>query len=118
MADAVTTSTIVNGPKNLVMKFVNQSDGTGESSVTKVDVSAQSCDRVRIMEIKYDTVGTMNVSVNWAHSGSNINKIAYLNGHDTLNFRRFGGMPFPTAATSGIAPDIEFTTDFTTGVTG
>lgn len=37
MADAVTTRILANGPRNLVMRFTNFSDGTGESAVTKVD---------------------------------------------------------------------------------
>ena len=39
MADAVTSQTILDTPHKLVMKFTNTSDGTGESAVTKVDVS-------------------------------------------------------------------------------
>ena len=33
MADAVTSQTLVDGPRDLVMKFTNLSDGTGESAV-------------------------------------------------------------------------------------
>ena len=40
MADAVTSQTLIDGPTHVVMKFTNVSDGTGESAVTKVDVSA------------------------------------------------------------------------------
>ena len=40
MADAVTTQTLVDGPKFAVLKLTNISDGTGESAVKKVDVSA------------------------------------------------------------------------------
>ena len=40
MADAVTSQTIEDNPHKLVMKFTNTSDGTGESAVKKVDVSA------------------------------------------------------------------------------
>ena len=39
MADAVTSQTLINGQKNLVMKFTNLSDGTGESAVKKVDAT-------------------------------------------------------------------------------
>ena len=55
MADAVTSQTILDdGGKNLIMKFTNISDGTGESAVAKIDVSAltksavtgQACSRV------------------------------------------------------------------------
>lgn len=40
MADAVTTQIIQNGPRNLVLKFTNFSDGTGESGVVKVDATS------------------------------------------------------------------------------
>ena len=40
MADTVTSQTILNTPYRLVMKFTNVSDGSGESAVNKVDVSA------------------------------------------------------------------------------
>ena len=40
MADAVTSQTIIDGERNCVMKFTNVSDGSGESAVAKVDVSA------------------------------------------------------------------------------
>ena len=40
MADAVTSQTIVDGAKTAVLKFTNVSDGSGESAVKKVDVSA------------------------------------------------------------------------------
>ena len=58
MADAVTSQTLVDNDKTLVMKFTNISDGTGESVVKKVDVSAlntnghgQTCTSVTIDKI-------------------------------------------------------------------
>ena len=40
MADAVTSQTIQDDNRKAVLKFTNISDGTGESAVTKIDVSA------------------------------------------------------------------------------
>jgi len=40
MADTVTSQTIQDGEKTAILKFTNESDGTGEASVKKVDVSA------------------------------------------------------------------------------
>ena len=40
MADVVTSQTIQDGEKIAVLKFTNVSDGSGESAVKKVDVSA------------------------------------------------------------------------------
>jgi len=39
MADSVTTTTILDHPRRLVVKITNNSDGTGESAVVKVDKS-------------------------------------------------------------------------------
>ena len=44
MADTVTSQTIQDGNKTAVLKFTNESDGTGEASVKKVDVSALAAD--------------------------------------------------------------------------
>ena len=58
MADAVTSQTIFDGDKKVIQKFTNISDGTGESEVKKVDVSAlntnghvQTCTGVTIEKI-------------------------------------------------------------------
>jgi hypothetical protein len=40
MADAVTSQTLIDGERLAIMKFTNISDGTGETAVTKVNVSA------------------------------------------------------------------------------
>jgi hypothetical protein len=39
MPDTVTTRIIANGARNLVMRFTNFSDGTGESAIAKVDAT-------------------------------------------------------------------------------
>ena len=64
MADAVTSQTIADGERNAVMKFTNVSDGTGESAVVKVDVSALAsnnrgvaCSEGRIMQVRFALVG-------------------------------------------------------------
>ena len=69
MADAVATQTILDGPKYAVLKFTNISDGTGESAVTKVDVSGLStsangstCTGVTIQKIWWQCAG-MRVNI-------------------------------------------------------
>ena len=64
MADTVTSQTIQDGQKIAILKFTNESDGTGEASVKKVDVSAlskntlgQSCTGVSIARIYWATRG-------------------------------------------------------------
>ena len=46
MADAVATQTIQDNGSTAIFRFTNVSDGTGESAVTKIDVSALAVDPV------------------------------------------------------------------------
>ena len=114
MADAVTSQTIIDGERNCVMKFTNVSDGTGESAVAKVDVSAlasnsagTACSEVRIMRVSHAIVG-MSVQL-FFDASSNV-LLAELaessNGH--MEFADFGGIP--NNAGSGKTGDILFTT--------
>ena len=64
MADAVTSQTIQDGQRKAVLKFTNISDGTGESAVVKVDVSAlasnssgTACTGVTVAKIWWQCVG-------------------------------------------------------------
>lgn len=64
MADTVASQTIQDGERTAVLRFTNVSDGTGESNVAKVDVSAlaknsagKSCTEVAIQRIYWATVG-------------------------------------------------------------
>ena len=114
MADAVTTQTIIDGERNCVMKFTNVSDGTGESAVAKVDVSAlasnsagTACSEVRIMRISHAVVG-MSVQL-FLDATSNVLLMELAessNGH--MEFKDFGGLP--NNAGSGKTGDILFTT--------
>ena len=71
MPDAVTATTVIDGPKSAVIYCTNTSDGTGEAAVTKVDVSELSslqdgtaCTGVRIQKIVFSNVG-MGVKLLW-----------------------------------------------------
>lgn len=59
MADAVTSQTLLDSATWAVMKFTNTSDGTGESAVLKVDVSALSpaASLVTVSKIYYSVSG-------------------------------------------------------------
>jgi len=114
MADAVTSQTIQDGERNCIMKFTNVSDGTGESAVAKVDVSALaanaagvSCSEVRVMRVSHAIVG-MSVQL-FLNASSNVLLIELAessNGH--MDFKDFGGIP--NNAGSGKNGDILFTT--------
>ena len=114
MADAVTSQTIIDGERNCVMKFTNVSDGTGESAVAKVDVSAlasnsagTACSEVRVMRVSHAIVG-MSVQL-FLDATSNVLLMELAessNGH--MDFKDFGGLP--NNAGSGKTGDILFTT--------
>ena len=67
MADAVTSQTLQDGNQIAVFKFTNISDGSGESAVKKVDVSAlstnvrgEACTRVTIEKMWWQCNGTVS----------------------------------------------------------
>jgi len=71
MADAVASQTLFDGERQVIMKFTNISDGTGESKVLKVDVSAltanaagKACDGVSLTSIIATTEG-MGIILYW-----------------------------------------------------
>ena len=114
MADAVTSQTIQDGERNCVMKFTNVSDGTGESAVAKVDVSALaankagiSCSEVRMMRVSHAIVG-MSVQM-FLDATANVLLMELAessNGH--MDFKDIGGIP--NNAGSGKTGDVLFTT--------
>ena len=113
MADAVTSQIIFDGTRTAVMKFTNISDGTGESAVLKVDVSAltgfqgKTCTGVNIVTLDAMTVG-MGVDILW---DATTDVICYTIGADqfvSFDFARFGGIT--NNAGSGKTGDIMFTT--------
>jgi hypothetical protein len=122
MADAVATTTIIDGPRKAVIYCTNTSDDTGESAVTKVDVSTLSqspdldtCTGVRLEKVVFSNVG-MGVKILWE---ATVNVIALelpADYSDTLDFKDIGGLP--NYAGAGKTGDIQFTTvDKTSGDT-
>lgn len=112
MADAVTSQTLVDGDRNVVMLFNNVSDGTGEAAVTKVDVSTLSgygktWTEVRILAIKATTFG-MGVKVLWDATTDVQAFYVPADNYVDLDFSKFGGIPNNSGA--GRTGDIQFTT--------
>ena len=119
MADAVTSQTIVDTDKRAIIKLTNLSDGNGESSVAKVDVSALTarssdsaeCSRVTIDQIWYD-IGGMRVLIDFAASTNALALVlggsaaaGNVQGH--MDFRSFGGIKNNASSPDG---DLDFTT--------
>ena len=114
MADAVTSQTLIDGPKQAVMKFTNVSDGTGESAVVKVDVSALSdsvdgdtCTGVVIEKIWWQCIG-MKVQILWDASSDVFCIELGENQSGSHDYSSFGGLTNNSG--SGKTGDIAFTT--------
>ena len=119
MADAVTSQTLSDGDRIAIVKLTNISDGTGESSVEKVDVASltssedgTACSRVHIEQIWYD-IGGMRVALEWNASSNVVAAVlggsaaaGNVSGH--MDFRSFGGIK--NNAGGGIDGDIDLTT--------
>lgn len=113
MADAVTSQTIFQGDKTLVMKFTNISDGTGESGVIKVNVGALTsyqgmpCTAVQIDKIYAMTHG-MEVRLYWAATTPQLIMTIPQNVMNTHSYDEFGGID--NNAGAGKTGNITFTT--------
>jgi hypothetical protein len=114
MADTVTSQTIQDGQKIAVLKFTNVSDGTGESAVKKVDVSAlqannsgDACTSVSVARIYWATRG---MGVNLEFDASTNVLLTGLPADSTGDeyYDLFTGIP--NNAGSGVTGDIDFTT--------
>jgi hypothetical protein len=113
MADTVSTITILNGPSKLTMKFLNKSDGTGESGVKKVDLTsytgpgqpAAAISSVLIEKIVYDIKG-MQVQI--IADGTSPVVLANLSGFGHLDYKRSAGLNSANAGANG--GNIKFTT--------
>ena len=114
MADAVATTTIIDGPRKAVIYCTDTSDGDGEAAVTKVDVSALSqspdldaCTGVRLEKVVFSNVG-MGVKILWDATADVIALELPADYSDTLEFSDISGLP--NYAGTGKTGDIKFTT--------
>ena len=120
MADAVASQTLFDGERMAIMKFTNLSDGTGESKVLKVDVSAltpsasgKTCTRVAITKIHSATHG-MEVQIYWDATTDVFCWCVPQNSQYTMDFEKFGGLN--NNAGTGVTGDVLFSTaDATNG---
>ena len=98
MADAVTSQTLLDGERLAIMKFTNISDGTGESAVTKVNVSALArsnsglaCTGVTINKITSVCHG-MEVRMYWDATTDVPFFLATVNTNYENDFSKIGGI--------------------------
>tara|TARA_Y100001938_G_scaffold140271_1_gene208235 strand:- start:2767 stop:3168 length:402 start_codon:yes stop_codon:yes gene_type:complete len=114
MADTVASQTIEDGPKYAVIKLTNISDGTGESAVTKVDVSGLAssangvaCTGATIQKIWWQCTG-MKVSILFDATSDVLAIQLGENQSGYHDYTSFGGLT--NNAGSGKTGDIKFTT--------
>jgi len=114
MADAVTSQTLIDGERMLIMKFTNISDGTGETAVLKVDVSAltpsasgKACTRVTVTKIYISNHG-MEVRMLFDAATDVPFYLSSSNATQTLDMTGFGGIT--NNGGTGVTGDILFST--------
>lgn len=113
MADAVTSQTIFDGEREVVMKFTNISDGTGETGVLKVDVSALTsnaagkvCDGVTLDRI-HASINGMSVALLW-DATTDVPAVILAPGMYTFDHGK--RIQLPNNAGTGKTGDVLFTT--------
>ena len=114
MADTVTSQTIQDSERKAVLKFTNISDGTGESAVKKVDVSAlattsngDACTEVAVSKIWWQCVGMGVELLNDATTDTLIIGLSP-DSNGMHDYTSFSGIP--NDAGSGKTGDVMFTT--------
>ena len=114
MADTVASQTLADGPKTAVLKLTNISDGSGESAVTKVAVSAlqpsadgDTCTGVTIERIWWQCIG-MKVQILWDATSDLFCIELGENQSGDHDYTKFGGLT--NNAGSGKTGDLKFTT--------
>jgi len=97
MADTVATQILFQGDKQVIMKFTDASDGTGETNVVKVNVSTlasyqgKPCVAVQIDKIYMMTQG-MEVRMLWEATANVTILTVPQNVVQTFDFDAFGGL--------------------------
>lgn len=112
MADSVDSLVLQSGGKHHIVRLTNISDGTGETSVAKVDISTLVKSdgtvptRTRVKEIFWNIQGFTSIRLYWDHTTDD--EIAMLSGSGYLDLHAVGGLLDP--ASTGGTGDILLTT--------
>lgn len=109
MGDTVATEVLHEDDTFYIAKFTNQSDGTGEAAVKKVDVSAltPACGTVSIDEIMWAVHG-VGVDILWDATTNVLAWVLPANSSGHIKFRELAGSLMNSKA-SGYTGDILFT---------
>ena len=116
MADRVTTRILQKGSKRYVIQLTNESDGTGESAVKKVDLTnlllqdgVTSPDYLVIDKIIYNVSGFNYVTLFWDRQPSD-EVAAVLFGQGSFDYIPYGGLTDPKSDQDGTG-NLILTTD-------
>ena len=111
MADAVVVTTTFESKSELEIVMTNISDGTGESAVTKVDVSAltPACDEVDLLEVESATDG-MAVRLLWDADTDTVAALLPANQHVLIDFRKSARGALRNNSSTGKTGDVKLTT--------
>lgn len=122
MADTVTTITVVDTPKALIVHLTCISDGTGETNVIKVDkdtikpaVGGAEPTALNLDRIRWSIQGFTYIKLRWNHTTPDTMAVISNSGYDDFtgmggelrDFMRMPGLPDPQSA--GGTGDIELT---------
>ena len=113
MADTVVTTVLSKGPRYAIIRMTNISDGTGESLVTKADISTYDLGqgvaptKSQVKEIQWSIQGFTSVRLYWDHTTDDtVDVLAAGNGY--RDYSLAGMLPDP--ATAGGTGDLLLTT--------
>lgn len=115
MADTVTTVQVYAGPKRKVTQLTNRSDGTGETNVVKIDISAFTNSNgavatyMAIDYIEFSVWGFNYVTLAFDHTTDDV--MAVLSGNGYLDYAYIGGFIDPRS--TGGTGDLLLSTDGT-----
>jgi hypothetical protein len=115
MADAVTSTTILDGTHRALIQLTSLSDGTGESAVNKVDVSGlnaradgTACSGVTIDKVHHSVTGFTQVQLFWDATTNTVALALAESSNGHMDFSNFGGIQ--NTSSSGKTGDILLTT--------
>lgn len=120
MADTVTVTKIIDTRRYAVYEFTNESDGTGESSVRKIDLDdlvgnngattgGNRPTSLTLVDASWTVSGFNYVTVKWDRQPTD-QLIQVMAGTDGVNYESVGGKRDPSRALGGTG-DILLTTD-------
>lgn len=111
MADTVTNTVVFENKSEIEVILTNISDGTGESAVTKIDVSAltPACNEVALVECEYATFG-MAVRLLWDATADTVALLIPQDQHGCFDFRQSARGVLRNNSGSGKTGDVQLTT--------